>query len=505
MHRRPRVLLVPVVSLTLMWLLAGCLPIPRLQGHLELPTPRYRMAPDAVLSDYFPVPGAREPHTPTNLDASYVLRLRADEPARAVLVLVPGLFGGAGSLEVLGRQLVAATPGLQVWLWDRRSNALEDHEGFALARASDDPDVALRYYLGTAGVPPRYHPPKPADIRFMAYWGLQVHLEDLAAVIERAHRTAATVYLGGHSLGASLVALYAAYILPDGRPGADTIAGLVLLDGAPGRTGTFALADAVEGRSLFGYPLVPSLPDLLSGKAVPYLGPGVVPQHIVRSDVIATLARMRPDALAPRRLVDYPITDFALAGVDADDTYSVLPTFTPQLGEAVGARFSGFIVPFLLEGSYGARSRSVVGVAPGVRAVTWSPGDPPQPTDLSTYIRSVTGAYTDRSEWYFPARLLIDISRLDVGLEHAAGFEPTADVRVPTLAVGAGKGMIRNLDGFAAYSDARLGSPIASYVVPGLTHIDLVTARAAPVVTLFQRWSGLPAAAVGVAARRRGG
>ncbi len=492
MHRRARL----VIAFALVTLLASaCLPIPQLRGRLELAAPHYRMAPEAVLSDYFTVPGAHEPHTPARYNDSYVLRLRANEPARAVLVLVPGLFGGAGSLEILGRQLVAATPGLQVWLVDRRSNALEDHRGFALARRSGDPDVALQYYLGTAGHPPRFEPPDPAGIRFMAYWGLDVTLEDLSSVIDRAHQTASTVYLGGHSLGASLAALYAAFIRPDGRPGDATIDGLMLLDGAPGRTGAFGLADAVHGRSLLGVTLVPSLANLLAGKAVPYLGPGLVPQRIVRSGVIAMLARLRPHALAPERLVDYPITNFALAGVDADDTYSELPTFTPQLGEAVHARTSGFIVPFLLEGHYGARSRSVVGVAPGYRAVTWSRGDPPEPTDLTSYIDSVTGRYTDRAEWYFPARLLIDISALSVDLRHTPGFEPTADVHVPTLALGAGRGMVRNLDGFSAYSDARLGSPIAAYIVPGLTHIDLVTATRAPVVTLFERWLAARAAA----------
>lgn len=492
MNRRLRVPASLILVAALAWLATGCLPIPKVQGRLRVPPPAYRMAPDAVLSDYLTVRGAREAHTPSRLDASYVLRLRADEPAEAILVLVPGLFAGASSLEILGRQLVAATPGLQVWLWDRRSNALEDHRGFALARATGDPQEALRYYLGGDGQPPAFRPPDPAAIHYMAYWGLEVQLDDLAAVVARAQGEAARVYLGGHSLGASLAALYAAHLGAGGTPGAAGLAGLVLLDGAPGRTGTFEVTDAEEGRSLFGYVLVPSLDDLLSGAAVPYLGPGLVPQRIVRAAVIASLAELLPGELAPRSLVGFPITDFALAGVEADDTYSELPTFSPQLGEAVGARFSGYLVPFILEGAYGARSRTVVGVAAGADAVSWSPGDPPEPTDLTAYVRSVVGPYTDRAEWYFPARLLIDISALDVALAHAPGFEPTASVRLPTLAIGAGKGMLRSRDDFSAYTDARLGSPVATYIVPGLTHIDLVTARAAPVVTLFQHWAQMP-------------
>lgn len=480
-----------LASALLLLVVGGCLPIPQARLPLVLPAPSYRMATADVLADYFAVPGAREPHTPERFDRSYVLRLRADEPARAVLVLVPGLFGGAGSLEILGRQLVAATPGLQVWLVDRRSNALEDHRGFDAAREARDPDIALRYYLGEDGQPPRWSPPSAKDVAFMAWWGLDVHLRDLAAVIDRAHATASVVYLGGHSLGASLAALYTAYRRPDGRIGGDTVAGLILLDGAPGRTGAFDISDAASGRSLFGVTVVPSLAEIESGKAAPYLAPGIAPQRIVRSAVIAAFARYRPDALAPPALADFRITDLALAGVNADATYSVLPTFSPSLGQATHAETSGYILPFLLEGAYGARSRTVIGVAPGADHVGWSAGDPPAPTDLEAYVRGVTGRYTDRAEWYFPVRLLIDLAALPVDLKGTPGFVPTASVRVPTLAIGAGDGMIRSLDGFSAYANARIGSPFSSYIVPGMTHIDLVAARTAPVVTLFQHWANL--------------
>ncbi len=476
-------------------LVPACLPIPRAHVPLALPAPTYRMAPDAVPADYLSIPGADEPHTPAALDRSCVLRLRAAEPPKAVLVMVPGLFGGAGSLEILGRQLVAATPGLEVWLVDRRSNALEDHRGFDAARVARNPELALRYYLGEPGWPPSFAPPTPESIRFMAYWGLQVHLRDLDAIVDRAHRAAPRVYLGGHSLGASLAALYVAHLREDGRAGGDEIAGLVLLDGAPGRTGAFDLADAVDGRRLAGYTIVPSLAELESGRAVPYLGPGIVPQRIVRSAVIATYARYRPDALAPVALTDLRITDFALAGVAADDTYAELPSFAPALGEATHAETSGYVLPFLLEGVLGARSRSVVGVAPGADRIQWSEGDPPEATDLASYVRSVTGPDTDRAEWYFPVRLLIEMARLPVDLHDAPGFVPTASVRVPTLAIGAGRGMIRDVDGFSAYANARLGSSFTRYVVPAVTHVDLVTARDAPVVPIVQSWMGLAGAA----------
>lgn len=477
--------------LVLVLLPAGCLPIPRAQVPFELPPLTLRMPLGAVSSDAFTVAGANEPHTPDSLNRSTVVRLRADEPVRAVLVLVPGLFGGAGSLEILGRQLVASTPGLQVWLLDRRSNALEDHSGFRAAERAGDPRVALRTYLGADGQPPSYRPPPTETIRFMAYWGLRVHLEDLAAVIDRARRAAPRVYLGGHSLGASLVALYAAYRRSDGRVGGDIIAGLVLLDGAPGRTGAFGLPDAVDGRRVAGMTVVPSLAEVEAGRAAPYLAPGLAPPWMLRNAVVATYARLRPDALAPAELADFRVTNLALFGIRSDDSYAELPSFAPALGEATDARASGFLLPFLLEGGMAARSRTIVGVAAGADHVGWSPGRPPEATDLASYLQTVTGPYADRAEWYFPVRLLIDLSALRVDLVGADDFVPMASVTVPTLAVGAGRGMLRSTEGFSAYVHARAGARVTTVVVPGVTHIDLVTARAGPAATLFRRWSGL--------------
>lgn len=481
----------PLLVLAALLLPAGCLPIPRAGKALELPEPRYRMSPWAVASDVLTVAGADEPHTPARYDRSKVVRLHANEPARAVLVLVPGLFGGATSLEILGRQLVASTPGLQVWLLDRRSNALEDHNGFVAAARSRDPDIALRTYLGANGQPPSFSPPPREEIRFMAYWGLAVHLDDLARVVDRAHRVAARVYLGGHSLGASLVALYAAYRRHDGRVGGEGIDGLMLLDGAPGRTGTFGLDDAVDGRRIAGVTLVPSVADLEEGRSSPYLGPAVVLERILRSAVIATYARLRPQALAPPELADFRVTNFALAGIRADDTYSELPSFAPSLGEATHAATAGNLLPFLLEGAVGARSRTVTGVADGEDHVGWSAGSPPEATDLASYVRTVVGPSADRAEWYFPVRLLIDMSVLPVDLAGVKGFVPEVEVVVPTLAIGAGRGMIRGSEGFDAYAHARAGASFTRMEVPGLTHVDLVSARSGPVAVLFRRWAGL--------------
>lgn len=469
--------------------LSGCLPIPDVRSPLALPAPEYRLDPAAVASDYVSFPGAVEPHTPPRFNRSYALRFRGPEAPRTVLVLMPGLFGGASSLEFLARRLVAATPGLQVWVVDRRSNALEDHRGFDAALRQADPQVAVRYYLGEGGAAPDFAPPGDDTLRYVGYWGLAVHLQDLAAVVDAARRDAPRVLLGGHSLGAALVALYAAWRRPDDTVGGDGLDGLVLLDGVPGRTGSFDQGDIVDGRRVLGIPVLPSARALEGGTSRPYLSYGLSPGRIVRAQVIALLAYQRPEARAPASLTDVPMTNEALAGLAIDARYAAVPLFSPQVGEPVGARFAGNLPAFLLGGADGASSRSVVGVAEGADEVRWGPGDPPEPTDLRSYLATAVTRYTDRSEWYFPTRLLLDIAALDVDPGGSPDFVPASEVRVPTLAVGAGRGLIRNVDGFAGYGNTRVGSTFTAYVVPGLTHIDLVDARTAPVVTLVRRWS----------------
>jgi pimeloyl-ACP methyl ester carboxylesterase len=127
--------------------------------------------------------------------------------AKRVLILVPGTQGGAGDFSLVGPEIVKRVKGLQVWVYDRRSQALEDPSGFA----SGNPDTAFKYYLGGGGF-------VPASAPFARDWGLRLALEDLRAVVKRARRGGRKVILGGHSLSASTAVAYAAWDFK-GRPG----------------------------------------------------------------------------------------------------------------------------------------------------------------------------------------------------------------------------------------------------------------------------------------------
>ncbi len=475
-----------LTALALGWVtLAGCLPIPDLRVDLQLPAPTYRTAPQGVETAYVSLPGFAAPGTPERFDRSFYLRYFEDDSPDAVLVLMPGIFGGATSFDILARQLVASSPGLEVWALDRRANALEDRSALVTSLKTRDPAVARRYYQQDAGKPGGFNALPAAELGFMRRWGLTTHLHDLHEVVKQANRKADTVVLGGHSLGASMVSLYAAYRFGGGL-GDTFLDGLLLLDGTLGRTGAFGLTD---GLLLGNLELVPPGSGFDEGRGPPYLPFGAGPGYFANLEVEALAARFRPRELAPD--TRFPVTNLAAFGLRADEDYAGSAVFSASVGEAVGARYGGNLAAFLLGGPESSSSRSVVGVADGFDAVTWTQGDPAREhTDVAAYVRARVEELSDYNEWYFPLRLLVDMGELPLDLRGRSDFSPHSEVGAPTLAVGAGRGLIAREDGFAAYRNLRASALFSSYVVPGYTHLDIVSARDNPVVPLFSRWLG---------------
>ena len=178
---------------------------------------------------------------PAKYDKTYVTKT-GPSSAKTVLVLMPGYAGGAGDFLLLAEDLVSKVDGLQVWSVDRRSQALEDTSMFDKGlQPGTDLQSVRDYYLGWITNPdqpgPRFTPPDTDSLRFAADWGLPTAIGDLRNVIRSAKRQGKRVILGGHSLGASMTTIYAAWDF-DGRPGYRDIDGMVLIDG--GTLGTFA-------------------------------------------------------------------------------------------------------------------------------------------------------------------------------------------------------------------------------------------------------------------------
>ena len=193
----------------------------------------------------------------------------------AILVTIPGLWGGASSFFILAENLIRRAIEqdnlvLEVWAVDRRSNQLEDTVGLDIAESLSEPIVGVDFLFGEAlgmelGPALVEGPNRRAvfynshvDTAFMAQWTTLVHSQDIDAVIDAARDAARNnnVFLGGHSAGTGYTARYAAtdFNLAGGspEPGYQKVRGLVLLEGGGGSLGTTppdeATLDLIEAR-----------------------------------------------------------------------------------------------------------------------------------------------------------------------------------------------------------------------------------------------------------------
>ncbi|MDX2699935.1 alpha/beta hydrolase [Streptomyces ipomoeae] len=335
--------------------------------------------------------GAVEPYVPIAVGAGggpagsdrvHVLKV-GPRDAATVLVLVPGMFGAANDFRLLARDLVAAVPGVQVWALDRREENLTDRSGFTGA----DP---VAYYLDG-----RYRSQDPAASAFVGGWGLGLTLADLRTVVLAARDGGRRrVVLGGHSWGATTALAYAAWDF-DGRAGYRDLAGLAVIDG--GVRGAFEgngtpvqdspeevrqrLA-AIEGGRVFDLTLSGvGLGSRAESTQIWYQLAGWYAHHDPQGRSV--LQERLPDAFR----TPYPITNAALLGTLVDAGFGWPNDISVHSGRIATESESGG----------GVRGWVDEGITPIGRVA-------------EAYAGPMPGVW----EWYWPARLSVDLDVADV-------------------------------------------------------------------------------------------
>ncbi len=459
--------------------------------------------------------------TPADLNRAFAQVYQSagtrDADIRKVLILMPGFLGGAGSFDYMARRIVLRTAGQTVvWAVDRRSNALEDQTGLDAAEAAGDPDIAKNYYFHGAAIGTKTFEGFLAGsaISFASEWGIRTHVEDLDALVSAARQRypLAAIFLGGHSLGGSIVPIYAAWDF-GGRAGFERLSGIVLLEGAPSPDASAAIPRqaAYETTGIgTGGGARSSLKTLRTGSplaSLPFIGPDL----FVTSEIIAMRASARfgaPEALSPDAdLVKGffgvlfglseipPMTNRAALGFGFDDNYQPLSFARVSIGEPVGP-----VGPNPNAGFFG----SLVGPDDMLLAPTdlharydWQPGA--DPTDIGTFAEALYAGPSNFIEWYFPARLTLDVAITDGLNVHSTGdwrkdvygmaVTENTRVDVPVFAVGATRGLVRDVATFDAYRDSlaatlRNGTPRAAAPAgfveiskSGYVHLDVLTAN----------------------------
>ncbi|MDQ3031015.1 MAG: lysophospholipase [Myxococcota bacterium] len=477
---------------------------------------------EGILRDVIVVDGVDAPPNPTTgddtpreLDRFAVVRFRAEgvpEP-RAIVLAMPGFLGGAGSWEMLARHLVrrsvAASAPIEVWAIDRRANLLEDRRGLDAAEALSEPDAARGYHFRgeTVGGEAFDGFVEQQDVPFASEWGLATHVGDLHLLIARVPEAMRRghVFLMGHSLGASFAETYAAWRFEDGSRGVDELAGVILIDGAQSETPATETEYAEGGGSgLMTMPGLTAIRERTRYFELPLLGSAVY----ARAEIVAMDALLDPDTVRDDRerdvvlgtLLSLPIarvpslTNAAAFGFAFDDASNGLTFAAVSMGRHEGGpteTYDSLFGTVLSRPSDPTATYSWIDVAPA---------DTAEFTPLENLARSWIDGRTNFAEWYFPARLPLDLSAA-AGLaiaedgwqvEHGVRALDGASMDAPVLAIAAG---LRPVASYAA-SRAR-GAPIgagrpnagvdrtderAYRIVDAtvMTHIDPLTAADAP-------------------------
>ncbi len=420
-----------------LWLPACTVPPDPLPIYVPPPTSAViEQGAIAIRREIFLVPGpapAANPAvreggaTPSQYNFVKVVRYRVDtgdaapKPARAIVLLMPGFLGGAGSFEPLARALVRRSQGeasIEAWAIDRRSNLLEDQHGLDVAEVKQDAEIARRYYFAGEEVEGRrYAGVRPQDeLPFVAEWGLKTTIDDLRAVVSlipKAERRA-RLFLVGHSLGASIVEEYAAWDFA-GTAGFSELAGLVLIDGAAREEGKAVLPyredEYVSGLSGSSFGKI-GLQKIRQGDryfVLPLLGSDVYPVTAIsalRAAFSPTEIASDPDRdIAMRVLIGRrdlpPMTNRAIVGLAFDSASCNLSFASVSCGSATGGP---------LEEYSGVLGGKLLRPADPNATYDWSePGDSTQATSLAELARSwFSGPSLDFAEWYFPVRLTLD-------------------------------------------------------------------------------------------------
>jgi pimeloyl-ACP methyl ester carboxylesterase len=357
--------------------------------------------------------GARAPGTPARYDKVGILRI-GSRTARNVLVLEPGTSAGSAYFAPLAKWVVSRDPGWQVWAVERRENLLEDQSVLDEAKRGTASATELydyyQGYLNDPSITSHMKPIPDASVRFAKRWGMAVAVGDLHRVIERARSLGGRVVLGGHSLGGAVVTAYATWNFA-GKPGADQLGGLVYIDG--GSFGTAESAAAARA-ALNGLNAPGTSPwDAFGGIPAPYAG--------LFSMVGSVSALIAPDAPSLGQSSGL-LTTFGLTPTVPVDNLA-------QFGYALNV---GSSPPALIA----AQAHLGVGITASGALRGWNGSGALTPIRRYATMMSGAGvANADGSEWYFPARLTLDLGAVGNGTPSPAqrllGLRSTLGARLP--------------------------------------------------------------------------
>jgi hypothetical protein len=480
--------------------------------------------PTEIARDLVDVPGAAEPHTPPQYNRGQAFRYAfPSAPAPStVLVLIPGLNSGPNTIDILARGLLTSRgPGLEVWVISPRPTLLQDRRGVEAALAYQHPDFALGYYYGSLTIDGhQFSMLKGPEIPYMAYWGLDVHLRDIAAIVREIHTRypTARVVLGGHSLGGILAAAYAGYDFapipgapresppPAPEIGAKHLAGLLFIDGLPVRLPLRMTPDRyLHGLWIPFFGTIPGVETLTAPDPAKRVPPFTRTRKLAKArdsillDVLSVYAFLRPGEAS--YFPFYPrgglrITNDALIAAIFSDQMQYDRLIRADVERPIGifapVKDSDHINPrglLDLQSGYPAPGESLIRLPRG-------PQEHRPRIPIRKLLEAILRPGGDFTEWYFPWRLVIDLG-LAVSLEPSTAFAEryftlthVHETALPMLILGAGHGLVRS-ERATEFSRSPVATPpnrVMVKIFRDFTHLDIEDADPNPAVPLILNW-----------------
>ena len=507
----------------------------RTETSVPTPAADKRIVKESHVRLRAPMPESSPAH-PAACDWISYLRFRhARGPRRsvdadAVLTLMPGIFGGAGSMDQVARNTIrrAAKLGrkVEVWTLERRSNCLEDHRGVRAALRTGDPRVSFGYYYEDREVDGKKFPGFADEERagFLRDVGLAQTVKDWHTIITRGipsqRMRKRKLVCGGHSLGGPLTAALASWDF-DGDPettkdagynqcaafaGLDTTVSLSRSSGAGGGAGSALLTGATSQSGASPYVNAPPLtPETLQAPALIAVHASQKPDE---ESIIPQLLPSDPDWELTQRLLfsrnpqdfatgspsvrDFRVTNASTLAAVFDDNSSPISIFRASLGLYTGGP--------LVDKSFPAHDPTLAGPEePHGPLYRWQTdrqiGDPlelndegepytsrdSEVTDMRDFSRVVYQFPANFIEQYFPTRLVTDFAAMTSGdrsgdLENLRHDGPS---KRPILLVQAGDSDSNDApdEGPTQTGEKPNDKPLSrEAILPGYNHLDVSTA-----------------------------
>lgn len=350
-----------------------------------------------------------------------------------------------------------------------------------------------------------------------------------------------TVFIGGHSLGTPLTGLFAGWDF-DGNPntledaGFQNCAGLILLDGP------VFYDDLKKFNNITQKDYEQRLEAIRTGKARRLdLYQGVTPEAMALLEILGMYAVAMPDKestlfrdvpyskevgtllqlLHSKDLIhfisgipsvsDFRYTNEALLGVLMDDNFQPVTMLQASLGFLHGGRIVKKTFPGPLAKLLGIKKIDLDGLF-----IPWDAGPPNQlgtgplyswvnfdevgnaqsqeyrsrdgkttyttmteeTSDIQDFARLLYRGPSNFTEWYFPARLRLDMGAASAPFNSEVGltFFHNDKVNVPVIAFGAPHGDVPEISAWDEYRNSIATTEFITIMAPGYNHLDIICA-----------------------------